>query len=191
MTTATAVIHRPAPLHLAEVRAPQVQVQEVHLCTSPLRGGAGAAGVERFKTQVQARCGQVHPTSSYPQDRSVATMTVPAPKRPTDLVPCPRGCGATVHRTDWDDNHGFLTHHRHIDPHPLTQPEALACIIAGRPIYTWRTNRHGQHFHGAQSPWHPSDRHAPEHRCGGTFPTHVEPEQPFQLDTPPTTDLPF
>lgn len=111
-------------------------------------------------------------------------MTIPAPKNPTTLVDCPRGCGATVHRTDWDDNHGFHTHPRHIDPTPLTDTETLACIIAGRPTYTWRTDPIGRHWHGAPSRWHPSEIHAPAHRCGHAFPTPPEPEQPFQLDTP-------
>jgi len=118
-------------------------------------------------------------------------MTSPAPKKPTTLVDCPKGCGAQVHRTDWDDNHGFHTSPRLIDPHQLTEPEALACILADRPIYTWRTNRHGHHFHGAPSRWHPSKRHAPAHRCGHGFPTAELEPAPFELETPTTSTLPF
>lgn len=129
---------------------------------------------------------------SYPQARAVDgstnTMPIPAPRNPTQTIPCPKGCGATIHHTDWDDNHGFHTSPRHIDPHPLTHAEALACILAGRPIHTWRTDRAGRHWHGHPSPWHPATRHAPSHRCGKKFPAHDEPEQPLELDTPHHND---
>lgn len=131
-------------------------------------------------------------TGLPPSKARHTTVTIPAPKNPTQAIDCPRGCGATIHRTDWDDNHGWYHHPRHIDPQELTQQEAIACIIAGRPIYTWRTDRHRRHWHGAQSPWHPATRHAPAHRCGHTFPetAYGGPELAFEL-TPPDTDMPF
>lgn len=101
--------------------------------------------------------------------------------RPTS---CPR-CHAPVHRFDHDDNHGVWHHPKHADPHTLTEAEAIACILADRPIYTWRTDRSGHHHHGAPSRWHPATRHAPEHRCGHPFPETAygedETEQPFEL----------
>lgn len=113
------------------------------------------------------------------------------PSTPTTTIPCPT-CGATVHRTDWDDNHGFHTHVRLIDPQPLTELEVIGCIIAGRRIHTHRTDITGRHWYGHPSPWHPADQHHPTHRCGHPFPAPPTPEPTFELIAPPTTDtIPF
>lgn len=110
-----------------------------------------------------------------------ARATIPTRHaRPTS---CPR-CNAPVHRFDHDDNAGVWHDPKYADPHTLTEPEAIACILAGRPIYTWRTDILRRHHHGAPSRWHPATRHAPQHRCGHAFPETVyevsEPE-PFEL----------